>query len=47
MMRGYGYIIFYEIETQAAACGFLPTEIFMHYVMLATLRIETHNEFPI
>ncbi len=28
--RGYGCIIFYEMETQAAACGFLPAEIFIH-----------------
>lgn len=45
--RGYGCILFYEMETQAAACGFLPAEIFMHYVMFATLRIETRNEIPI
>ena len=34
-------------ETQVAVCSFLPTVIFMYYVMFAALRIETHNEFPI
>jgi len=37
----------YEMETLAAECGFLPTEVFMHYVIFAILRIGTHNEFLI
>jgi hypothetical protein len=36
VMGGYGYIMFYEMETQAAACGSFPAEIFMDYVMFAT-----------
>ena len=37
VMRGHGFIIFfYEMETQAAACGSFPAQIFMDYVMFAT-----------